>query len=260
MRLKRATAIFSLSYLLLHATLRESNQTSSPHFKTTTTCYSLQLLISLTSKLPNSYLPSFTKIQKLSDFCIALHHSTSHATMSSNATTNLSNNSTPINTSQEQSASFSQHVNTSTVPLNVDPVTIVFPNEEEQHSPVVQKGKSKKKKSSKASPVKKSPKPKRGDSKTSLTMEDLYLKENPFNIPNTDANVESSVKESKAADVETSKDALTTHFEKASDATEKTEVFDKDNSETLKTADDEIAENLRVDDKIGDDFATCKMN
>ncbi|KAK2451484.1 hypothetical protein QL285_010535 [Trifolium repens] len=152
--------------------------------------------------------------------------------MSSNATTNLSNDSTPIITSQQQSSSFSQHANTSIVPLNVDLVTTVFRNKEEQHSPVVQKGKSKKKKSLKSSTVKKTPKPKKGDSKTSLTMEDLYLKENPFNV---DTNVESSVKVSKAADVEASKDNPT-HSEKASDATERTEDFEKGNSvETLKT-------------------------
>jgi hypothetical protein len=161
MRLKRATAIFSLSYLLLHATLGESNQTSSLHFKTTTTRYSLQLLISLTSKLPNSYLPNLTKIQKLSDFYFVLHHSSSHPTMSSNDTTNFPNNSTPIFTSQVPSSPLSQHANTSTIPLNVDPVTIVLPNVEEQHSPAAQKVKSKKKKNWKSSTVKKTPKTKR---------------------------------------------------------------------------------------------------
>jgi hypothetical protein len=257
MMLKRATAIFSLSYLLLHATLGESNQTSSLHFKSTNTRYSLHLLISLTYKLSNSYLSNFTKIQKLSDFCISLHHSTSHPTMSFNATTNLSNDSTPIITSEEQSSSFSPHANTTTIPLNVDPVTIVFPNEEEQHSPVTHKVKSKKKKNSKSAAVRKTLKLKRGESKTSLSMEELYLKKIPLNA---DANDESFVKDSKAADVEASKNNPTTHSEKASDATEKTKDFEKGNSEkTLKTADDKIAENLRVDDKICDDTATCKM-
>jgi hypothetical protein len=32
-------------------------------------------------------------------------------------------------------------------------------------------------------------------------MEDLYLKENPFNIPNADRNVESSAKDHKNTDV-----------------------------------------------------------
>jgi hypothetical protein len=73
MMLKRATAIFSLSYLLLHATLGESNQTSSLHFKSTNTRYSLHLLISLTYKLSNSYLSNFTKIQKLSGGCHPHH-------------------------------------------------------------------------------------------------------------------------------------------------------------------------------------------
>jgi hypothetical protein len=180
--------------------------------------------------------------------------------MSSNSGTNVDNNTPSEITSHVQSFPPTQHVNTTTIPLNVDPVTTVFPNKEEQHSPVVHKGKSKKKKNSKSAVVKKTPKPKRGESKTSLTMEDLYLKENPFNIPNAGANVESSVKESKAADVEASKDDPTTHSEKAFNATEKTEDFEKGNSDkTLKTTDDKIAENLRVDDKICDDIATCKM-
>jgi cytochrome c556 len=90
-------------------------------------------------------------------------------------------------------------------------------------------------------------------------MEDLYLKENPFNIPNVDANVESFVKESKVADVEASKDDPTTHCEKASDATEQTENFEKGNSEkTLISGDDKAVDNLRVDDKNDDVSAACK--
>jgi hypothetical protein len=177
--------------------------------------------------------------------------------MSSNATTNFPNDSTPIFTSQEPSSPLSQHANTSTIPLNADPVTTVFPNVEEQHSPAGQKVKSKKKKSSKSSTVKKTPKPKRGDSKTSLTMEDMYLKGNPFIA---EANVESSMKESNVADVEAPKDNPT-HSEKESDTTERTEVFEKGNSEqTLKTDDDKIVENLRVDDMKCDDTAGSKID
>jgi hypothetical protein len=87
-------------------------------------------------------------------------------------------------------------------------------------------------------------------------MEDLYLKENPFIA---DANVESSMKESKAADVEALKDN-STHSEKASDATKRTKDFEKGNSEkTLKTDDDKIVENLRVDDRKCDDTAGGKI-
>jgi hypothetical protein len=123
MMLKRATAIFSLSYLFLHATLGESNQTFSFHFKLTTTRYSLHLLSLTTSKLPNPYLSNLTVTQKLSGICITHHHSTPHPTMSSNTTTNLPNNTTPNITSQEQSSPLIQHANTTTTPLNVDPVT-----------------------------------------------------------------------------------------------------------------------------------------
>jgi hypothetical protein len=175
--------------------------------------------------------------------------------MSSNTDTNVPNNTPSKITSIVQSSPATQHENTTTIPLNVDPVTTVFPNEGEQHSLVVHKGKSKKKKSLKSATVKKIPKLKRGESKTSLNMEDLYLKENPFNAS---ANVESSVKEYKGADVEASKDDPTIHSKKDFVATKKTEYFEKGNSEkTLKSA-DKIAENLRVDDKICDDTATCK--
>ncbi|KAK2450395.1 hypothetical protein QL285_009514 [Trifolium repens] len=188
--------------------------------------------------------------------------------MSSNATTNLSNDSTPIITLQEQSSSFSPHANTTTIPLNVDAVTVVFPNIEEQHSPVAQKKKkSKKKKTFKSAVKKKSsltcekipPKPKKGESKTPLTMGNLYLKDDPFNSLDVDTNVESSVKESKVADVEASK-VNPTHSEKAYDATEKAEDFEKGNSEKiLKTVDDKIVQILRVDDKKCDDTAGCKI-
>jgi hypothetical protein len=85
--------------------------------------------------------------------------------MSSNTITN-SGITSPV-----QSSPPSQHANTTTAPLNVDPVSTVFPNEEEQHSPVVQKRKSKKKKSSKSAvkkkssltSVKKTPKLKKGE-------------------------------------------------------------------------------------------------
>jgi hypothetical protein len=53
-------------------------------------------------------------------------------------------------------------------------------------------------------------------------MEDLYLKENPFNIPNVDLNVESSAKESEDADVEATKGDAAKGFEKISVAAERT--------------------------------------
>jgi hypothetical protein len=187
--------------------------------------------------------------------------------MSSNTTTNLPNNTTPNTTSQEQSSPLTQHANTTTTPLNVDPVTTVFPNEEEQQSLVVQKKKSKMKKISKSAVKKKSsttsdkksPKPNKGESKIPLTMEDLYLKENPFNLHHVDSNVESSAKESKDADVEAYKVNTATVSGKVSDAAERTKVLEKGNSEkTLKSTDDKFVQKLRVDDKNDDDTATCK--
>jgi hypothetical protein len=176
--------------------------------------------------------------------------------MSYNTITNLPNTIPSEITSQFQSCPPTQHANTTTVPLNVYHVTTIFPNEEEQHSPVTHKKKLKKKKSSKSASVKKTPKPKRGESKISLTMEDLYLKENSFNA---DSNVESSVKVSKAADVEASKDNPTPPSEKASDAAKETEVLEKGNPEkTLKSDDDKSVENSRVDDKHNDDGVACK--
>jgi arylamine N-acetyltransferase len=84
--------------------------------------------------------------------------------MSSNTITN-SGITSPV-----QSSPPSQHANTTTAPLNVDPVSTVFPNEEEQHSLVVQKRKSKKKsskyavkKKSSLTSVKKTPKLKKGE-------------------------------------------------------------------------------------------------
>jgi hypothetical protein len=107
----------------------------------------------------------------------------------------------------EQSTSPVTHVSTPTVPLRVDPVSTVFPDETLSIAPEGKKEKAKKKKSvakkkSSSAAVKKTPKLKRGESKVPLTMENLYLKENSFNIPNVDANVESSAKDPKDADVE----------------------------------------------------------
>jgi hypothetical protein len=90
-------------------------------------------------------------------------------------------------------------------------------------------------------------------------MEDLYLKENPFNLPHVDSNVESSAKESKDADVEASKVNVATVSEKVSDAAERTKVLEKGNSEkTLKSTNDKFVQKLRVDDKNDDDTSTCK--
>jgi hypothetical protein len=91
--------------------------------------------------------------------------------MSSTTGTNLSNKTHLDFTSMAQTSPSNQHSNTTTTPLNVDPVTTVFPDVEEQHSPVVQKKKSKKKKTSKSAVKRKSsltsekkpPKPKKGE-------------------------------------------------------------------------------------------------
>jgi hypothetical protein len=89
----------------------------------------------------------------------------------------------------DQSTSSVTHASTPIVPLRVDPVSTVFPDQTFSIAPKVKKEKSKKKKSatkkkSSSTVVKKTPKLKRGESKVPVTMEDLYLKENPFNISN----------------------------------------------------------------------------
>jgi hypothetical protein len=258
MLLKRATASFSLSYLLLHAILGESNQIFPFHFKLTNTRYSIHLLNFSTSKLPYPYSSNLTVPNNFSSVCITHHLPKYRLTKSSNTTPNI--------TSQEHSSSLSQHASTTTIPLNVDPVTTVFPDEEEQHSPVAHKKKSKKKTTSKSAVKKKSTstsekrssKPKKGESKISLTMEDLYLKENPFNLPHVDSNVESSGKETKDVVVETLKGNAATDPEEAFDTAERSKGFEKGKSEkTLNFTDDKTVENLRVDDKNGDDSGTC---
>jgi hypothetical protein len=116
------------------------------------------------------------------------------------------------------------------------------------------------KKKSTSTSEKRSSKPKKGESKISLTMEDLYLKENPFNLPHVDSNVESSGKETKDVVVETLKGNAATDPEEAFDTAERSKGFEKGKSEkTLNFTDDKTVENLRVDDKNGDDSGTCKM-
>jgi hypothetical protein len=156
----------------------------------------------------------------------------------------------------EQSTSPVTHASTPTVPLRVDPVSTVFPDQTFSIAPKVKKEKLKKKKSvakkkSSSTDVKKTPKLKRGESKVPLTMEDLYLKENPFNIPNVDANVESSAKDPKVADVEAAlKGNADTPFESCSATVGQTKILEKGNTdETLKSVDDKSAEYPRVDDK-----------
>jgi hypothetical protein len=107
----------------------------------------------------------------------------------------------------DQSTTPVTHASTPTVPLRVDPMSTVFPDQTFSIAPEVKKEKSKKKKSvtkkkSSSTAVKKTPKLKRGESKVPLTMEDLYLKENPFNIANAASNVESSAKAPTIADPE----------------------------------------------------------
>jgi hypothetical protein len=101
-------------------------------------------------------------------------------------------------------------------------VSTVFPYQTFSIAPKVKKEKSKKKKSatkkkSSSTVVKKTPKLKRGESKVPVTMEDLYLKENPFNISNVTSNVESSGKAPMVADVEApenNKDEFSQKFER----------------------------------------------
>jgi hypothetical protein len=81
-------------------------------------------------------------------------------------------------------------------------------------------------------------------------MEDLYLKENSFNIPNVDANVESSAKEPKVVDAEALENNEDVVSQKITVTTEKTETPVKGNSDdTLKTIDNKSDKNPRVVDK-----------
>jgi len=79
----------------------------------------------------------------------------------------------------------------SSVPKMVKPITTVPPT------------KPKKKASSKSAIKKKKPsKSKKGESTVPLTMNDLYVKENPFESIGVKADVDTCMKESKVADVE----------------------------------------------------------
>jgi hypothetical protein len=127
--------------------------------------------------------------------------------MSSTTVTVSPKKTSPDTNSNDQSTSPVTHASTPTVPLRVDPVSTVFPYQTFSIALEVKKEKGKKKKSaskkkSSSTAVKKTPKLKRGESKVPLTMEDLYLKENSFNIPNVNSNVESSANATKVADVE----------------------------------------------------------
>jgi hypothetical protein len=127
--------------------------------------------------------------------------------MSSTTVTVSPKKTSPDTNSNDQSTSPVTHACTPTVPLRVDPVSTVFPYQTFSIALEVKKEKGKKKKSaskkkSSSTAVKKTPKLKRGESKVPLTMEDLYLKENSFNIPNVNSNVESSANATKVADVE----------------------------------------------------------
>jgi hypothetical protein len=134
-------------------------------------------------------------------------------------------------------------------------VSTVFPDETLSIAPEGKKEKAKKKKSvakkkSSSAAVKKTPKLKRGESKVPLTMEDLYLKENPFNIPNVDRNVASSAKYLKDTDVKASSEGkFVTPSERVSTA-EKAPILEKGNTdETLKVVDKNSDKNPRVVNK-----------
>jgi hypothetical protein len=141
----------------------------------------------------------------------------------------------------------------------------VLPDETELHVPVIKKEKSKKmgsksivKKKPSSTSVKKSPKLKMGESKIPLSMEDLYLKKNLFNIPNVDTNVESSAEGSKEVDVEMSKVDDARASEETFATAHTTKTSEKGNSdEILKSAGANSAENLGLDAKIHDENNAC---
>ncbi|KAK2423048.1 hypothetical protein QL285_033530 [Trifolium repens] len=111
---------------------------------------------------------------------------------------------TNIPTTDPTATSQPQETTTNLAPLNVDPITTILPAEgEHATSPKsVSKKKSKKKSTiSDAKTSRKTPKPKRGESKVRLTMEDLYLKEDPFKIK-AKSNVGASSQAEENPDVE----------------------------------------------------------
>jgi hypothetical protein len=149
--------------------------------------------------------------------------------MSSNTVTTSPKKTTSDINPNDQPTLPVTHASVPPVPLRVDLVSTVFPNQTIPLATEVKKEKLKKKSTkfaakmkSSSTTAKKTPKLKRGESKIPLTMEDLYLKENPFNIPNVDSNVESSVKEPKDVDVEAPKGTAATTSEKVSAAAERT--------------------------------------
>jgi hypothetical protein len=169
--------------------------------------------------------------------------------MSSTNVSASSKKTSPDTNPIDQSTSLVTHASTPIVPLRVDLVSTVFPDQTFFIAPEVKKEKSKKKKSA-TTAVKKTPKLKRGESKVPLTMEDLYLKENPFNIPNVDRNVASSAKYLKDTDVKASSEGkFVTPSERVSTA-EKAPILEKGNTdETLKVVDKNSDKNPRVVDK-----------
>jgi hypothetical protein len=164
----------------------------------------------------------------------------------------------------DQTISPVTHANAQTVPLRVDPVSTVFPDQTFAIATKVKKEKSKKKKpaskkKSSSTAVKNTPKLKRGESKVPLTMEDLYLKENPFNIPNVDGNVASSAKALQDTNVKASsegKSAISSGID--SSTAEKESLLEKGNTdETLKTVDVNSDDKPRVVDKNDVSYDAC---
>jgi hypothetical protein len=195
--------------------------------------------------------------------------------MSSNTATNIPNENTSEVTPEVQSMASQTHATRTEVPLYVDPVTTVFPTDEELSVPAVKKertkkrgSKSKVKKSSSSTSVKKTPKPKRGESKIPLSMEDLYLKENPFKIPNVDSKVGSSDKnpkdeDSKVEDVEASQAPTTVHTASNLEKGNSVKTLDSDNpkyAENLGLNDLNAVGNTAVDNMDEDDKLVKESN
>jgi hypothetical protein len=154
--LNRATASVCLSHLFLHAILGKSNQIYSFPLKTTTSRKLLHYLYK-TSKLrnPSFFFSTVTQNSPLS--IVTKHHLKLRPTMSSTNVSASSKKTSPDTNPIDQSTSLVTHASTPIVPLRVDLVSTVFPDQTFFIAPEVKKEKSKKKKSA-TTAVKKTPK------------------------------------------------------------------------------------------------------
>jgi hypothetical protein len=218
MKLQHAIAISSLSYLFLH----EIQGTSYQIFSSLSQPYLTSNICTLTtSQLTNP------------NFCILVVNILSILHIL------LTLLFTKINCIMDAH-------NVADVPLNAEPISTVFPDETLTITPP--KSKSKKKKSKKSSKSekgsestvktkKKEQKLKRGELKVPVTMEDLYLKDDPFNLK-AKTSVEASGQGIKDKNVEASH---------AASAGSDSPVSEKGNVTKTQESDESAVKNLGLD-------------